>query len=58
VIEIIGRRIGIQKAIMTTFHAYTASQAIVDSQNKRLERGLTNYADNQGWERKLDQEKT
>lgn len=39
VIEIIGRRIGIKKAIMTTVHAYTASQAIVDSQNKRFERG-------------------
>ena len=29
VVEIIGRRIGIQKAIMTTVHAYTASQAIL-----------------------------
>jgi glyceraldehyde 3-phosphate dehydrogenase len=33
VIEILRRRIGIQKAIMTTVHAYTASQAIVDSPN-------------------------
>ena len=39
VIEIIGRRIGIKKAIMTTVHAYTASQSIVDGPNKSLERG-------------------
>ncbi len=39
IIEILGRRIGIQKAIMNTVHAYTASQAIVDGPNKRLERG-------------------
>ena len=44
VIEIIGRRIGIKKAIMTTVHAYTASQAIVDSQNKRFERGRAGAA--------------
>jgi glyceraldehyde 3-phosphate dehydrogenase len=44
VVEIIGRRIGIKKAIMTTVHAYTASQAIVDSQNKRLERGRAGAA--------------
>lgn len=44
VVEIIGRRIGIQKAIMTTVHAYTASQAIVDSQNKRFERGRAGAA--------------
>ncbi len=29
-VEIIGRRIGIEKALMTTVHAYTSSQAIVD----------------------------
>ena len=39
VIEVLGRRIGIQKAIMSTVHAYTASQSIVDGPNKRLERG-------------------
>src|SRR5215211_1148647 len=44
VVEIIGRRIGIQKAIMTTVHAYTASQAIVDSQSKRSERGRAGAA--------------
>ncbi|MGH7487777.1 MAG: hypothetical protein ACREMY_19570, partial [bacterium] len=30
VMEILGRRIGVRKAIMTTVHAYTASQHIVD----------------------------
>ena len=44
VVEIIGRRIGIKKAIMTTIHAYTASQAIVDNQNKRFERGRAGAA--------------
>jgi glyceraldehyde 3-phosphate dehydrogenase len=44
VMEILGRRIGIKKAIMTTVHAYTASQAIVDSQSKRLERGRAGAA--------------
>ena len=39
VIEVVGRRIGIQKALMTTFHAYTASQAIVDLPNKNYRRG-------------------
>ncbi|HSJ90050.1 MAG TPA: type I glyceraldehyde-3-phosphate dehydrogenase [Anaerolineales bacterium] len=44
VVEIMGRRIGIKKAIMTTVHAYTASQAIVDSQSKRFERGRAGAA--------------
>jgi glyceraldehyde 3-phosphate dehydrogenase len=39
VVEIMGRRIGIKKAIMTTIHAYTASQAIVDGPNKKWTRG-------------------
>lgn len=39
VIEIIGRRVGIKKAILTTLHAYTASQGIVDGPNKKLRRG-------------------
>ena len=34
VMEILGRRIGIKKAIMTTVHAYTASQAIVDAPHR------------------------
>ncbi len=44
VIEILGRRIGIKKAIMTTVHAYTASQAIVDGPSKRPERGRAGAA--------------
>ena len=39
VVEILGRRIGITKATMTTVHAYTASQAIVDSSHKHPRRG-------------------
>jgi glyceraldehyde 3-phosphate dehydrogenase len=44
VVEIMGRRIGIKKAIMTTVHAYTASQAIVDSPNKNFRRGRAGAA--------------
>jgi glyceraldehyde 3-phosphate dehydrogenase len=39
VMEVMGRRIGITKAIMTTVHAYTASQSIVDAPNKKYRRG-------------------
>jgi glyceraldehyde 3-phosphate dehydrogenase len=39
VMEILGRRIGVKKAIMTTVHAYTSSQAIVDSPHNRARRG-------------------
>ncbi len=39
VMEILGRRIGVKKAIMTTVHAYTSSQAVVDSLNTRTRRG-------------------
>jgi len=35
IVEILGRRIGIKKAIMTTIHAYTASQGIVDGPSKK-----------------------
>lgn len=38
-VEIVGRRIGIQKAIMTTVHAYTATQSVVDAPNKKFRRG-------------------
>jgi glyceraldehyde 3-phosphate dehydrogenase len=34
-IEILGRRIGIKKAILNTVHAYTASQTLVDAPSKR-----------------------
>jgi len=39
VMEILGRRIGVQKAMMTTVHAYTASQNIVDGAHKHVRRG-------------------
>ncbi|GAB4334549.1 MAG: type I glyceraldehyde-3-phosphate dehydrogenase [Candidatus Abyssubacteria bacterium] len=39
VVEVMGRRVGIKKAIMTTVHAYTSSQAIVDGPNKKWRRG-------------------
>jgi glyceraldehyde 3-phosphate dehydrogenase len=35
VVEILDRRIGIKKAVMTTIHAYTASQHIVDGPSKK-----------------------
>jgi glyceraldehyde 3-phosphate dehydrogenase len=35
IVEILGRRVGIKKAIMTTVHAYTASQGIVDSPSRK-----------------------
>jgi glyceraldehyde 3-phosphate dehydrogenase len=39
IVEIMGRRIGIEKAILTTIHAYTSSQSIVDGPNKKMRRG-------------------
>lgn len=39
IVEVIGRRIGIEKAAMTTVHAYTSSQSIVDGPNKLFRRG-------------------
>ena len=39
VVEVIGRRIGIRKATMTTIHAYTSTQGIVDGPNKKFRRG-------------------
>lgn len=39
VMEVMKRRIGIKKATMTTIHAYTTSQGIVDGPNKQFRRG-------------------
>jgi glyceraldehyde 3-phosphate dehydrogenase len=44
VVEILGRRVGIKKATMTTIHAYTSSQAIVDSPHKKMRRGRAGAA--------------
>ncbi|HEX6268617.1 MAG TPA: type I glyceraldehyde-3-phosphate dehydrogenase [Anaerolineales bacterium] len=37
--EIMQRRIGVKKALMTTIHAYTSSQELVDSPSKKFRRG-------------------
>jgi glyceraldehyde 3-phosphate dehydrogenase len=39
VVEIMRRRIGVRKATMTTIHAYTSNQSIVDSGKKDFRRG-------------------
>lgn len=39
VIEVIGRRIGLRKAIMTTIHSYTVSQPLVDVRASKRRRG-------------------
>ena len=44
VAEIMARRIGVKKAIMTTIHAYTADQGLVDSPHKTLRRGRAGAA--------------
>lgn len=38
-VEVMARRIGVERAIMTTVHAYTSSQRIVDGPDKSLTRG-------------------
>jgi glyceraldehyde 3-phosphate dehydrogenase len=44
VVEIMGRRVGIKKAILTTIHAYTSTQKIVDSPSKKFRRGRAGAA--------------
>ena len=39
VVEVMKRRIGIEKAMLTTVHSYTSTQGIVDSPSKKLRRG-------------------
>ncbi len=39
VVEILNRRIGVKKANMTTIHAYTSSQSLVDGPHKKVRRG-------------------
>lgn len=41
IVEVIGRRIGFKKAVMTTVHAYTSSQSLVDGPSKCFRRGRT-----------------
>jgi glyceraldehyde 3-phosphate dehydrogenase len=42
--EVMDRRIGVRKALMTTVHAYTSSQTIVDSPSKKFRRGRAGAA--------------
>ena len=44
IVEIIGRHLGIRKAIMNTVHAYTASQGLVDGPNHKKRRGRAGAA--------------
>ncbi|MFP4081813.1 MAG: type I glyceraldehyde-3-phosphate dehydrogenase [Candidatus Aminicenantes bacterium] len=44
VVEVMGRRVGIKKAVMTTIHAYTSTQGIVDVPNKKMRRGRAGAA--------------
>ena len=44
IVGIIGRRIGIVKAVMATVHAYTSSQSIVDGPSKHKRRGRAGAA--------------
>ncbi|MFO7964763.1 MAG: type I glyceraldehyde-3-phosphate dehydrogenase [Desulfobacterales bacterium] len=44
VVEILGRRVGVKKATMTTVHAYTSSQTIVDGPRKKWRRGRAGAA--------------
>ena len=44
VVEVMMRRVGVDNAIMTTIHAYTSTQAIVDGPNKSFRRGRAGAA--------------
>jgi glyceraldehyde 3-phosphate dehydrogenase len=44
VVEVMDRRIGIEKAVMTTIHAYTSSQSIVDAPSRKIRRGRAGAA--------------
>jgi glyceraldehyde 3-phosphate dehydrogenase len=44
VVEVMSRRIGVERAIMTTVHAYTASQSVVDGPHADFRRGRAGAA--------------
>ncbi|HEX5566691.1 MAG TPA: type I glyceraldehyde-3-phosphate dehydrogenase [Streptomyces sp.] len=44
VVEVMGRRIGVERAVMTTVHAYTATQQLVDGPHKDFRRGRAGAA--------------
>jgi glyceraldehyde 3-phosphate dehydrogenase len=39
IVEVVGRRIGLRKAMMTTIHSYTSSQLIIDGFHRKARRG-------------------
>jgi len=39
VLEVLERRIGVKKALMTTIHAYTSNQSVIDEVNKDMRKG-------------------
>lgn len=39
ILEVLNRRVGVEKSLMTTTHGYTSSQGLVDSPNKKIRRG-------------------
>jgi glyceraldehyde 3-phosphate dehydrogenase len=43
-VEVMSRRIGVERAIMTTVHAYTASQRVVDGPSADFRRGRAGAA--------------
>ena len=44
VVEVMHRQIGVQRAVMTTIHAYTAGQQLVDGPSKSFRRGRAGAA--------------
>jgi glyceraldehyde 3-phosphate dehydrogenase len=44
VIEVAHRRLGVERAVMTTIHAYTAGQQLIDGPNQRFRRGRAGAA--------------
>ncbi|MCX5356800.1 type I glyceraldehyde-3-phosphate dehydrogenase [Streptomyces mirabilis] len=44
VVEVVGRRIGVERAVMTTIHAYTSTQQLIDGPSKDFRRGRAGAA--------------
>lgn len=44
VVEVMGRRIGVERAVMSTIHAYTAAQQLVDGPSRDFRRGRAGAA--------------
>lgn len=39
IMEVLNRRLGVEKSLLTTTHGYTSSQGLVDGPNKKIRRG-------------------